>query len=261
MRNVSVRRNRIINPTNTYVLTFNTPILPKKIKVAFLFVNVEVYIPNPLRCYQCQVFGHHEDCCMKKPTCGNCGGERHCNDDRNCKNTAKCVNCNGNHPVFSRDCPTRKKEKAILKVKYQKSITFPEARKLVEEQFAAPGKSYASIIKVAGVNVSCTDAQTQTDETCIPELKSATSNAGKKPTLAPPLSGMAIIKMGVVPIKIRNNSFKSNESIHKKEGGSYYVVSANKASSVTLQSPGIESQRKHTGILRISNRQSIQRLI
>ena len=56
-------------------------------------------------------------------------------------------------------------------------------------------------------------------------------------------------------------SFKSNENIHKKEGGSYYVVSANKASSVTLQSPGNESQRKHTAILRISNRQSIQRLI
>ena len=53
-------------------------------------------------------------------------------------------------------------------------------------------------------------------------------------------------------------SFKSNENIHKKEGGSYYIVSANKASSVTLQSPGNESQRKHTAILRISNRQSIQ---
>ena len=92
-----------------------------------------------------------------------------------------------------------RKEKAILKVKYEKSITFPEARKLVEEQFAAPGKSYASITKVAGVHVSCTDAQTQTDETCIAELKSATSNAGSKPTLAPPLSGMAQIKMGVVP--------------------------------------------------------------
>ena len=41
-------------------------------------------------------------------------------------------------------------------------------------------------------------------------------------------------------------SFKSNENIHKKEGGSYYVVSANKASSVTLQSSGNESQRKQT---------------
>ena len=34
-------------------------------------------------------------------------------------------------------------------------------------------------------------------------------------------------------IKIKNE-FKSNENIHKKEDGSYYVVSANKASSVTL---------------------------
>ena len=69
VRNVKVRKNGVLKSTNTYVLTFNTPILPKKIKVAFLSVNVEVYIPNPLRCYQCQVFGHHEDYCMKKPIC------------------------------------------------------------------------------------------------------------------------------------------------------------------------------------------------
>ena len=53
-------------------------------------------------------------------------------------------------------------------------------------------------------------------------------------------------------------SFKNNENIHKKEGESYYVVSANEAASVTLQSPGEESQRKHTAILRIPNRQWIQ---
>ena len=61
--------------------------------------------------------------------------------------------------------------------------------------------------------------------------------------------------------KSKMSSFKSNENIHKKKGGSYYVVSANKASSKTLQSPGYESRKKYTAILRISNRQSIQRLI
>ena len=35
-------------------------------------------------------------------------------------------------------------------------------------------------------------------------------------------------------IKSEMRSFKSNENIHKKEDRSYYVVSANKASSVTL---------------------------
>ena len=39
---------------------------------------------------------------------------------------------------------------------------------------------------------------------------------------------------GYSNIKSELRSFKSNENIHKKEGGSYYVVSANKASSVTL---------------------------
>ena len=34
--------------------------------------------------------------------------------------------------------------------------------------------------------------------------------------------------------KKKKSSFKSNENIHKKEDGSYYVVSANRASSVTL---------------------------
>ena len=43
-------------------------------------------------------------------------------------------------------------------------------------------------------------------------------------------------------IKSEMRSFKSNENIHKKEGGN-------------------ESQRKHAAILRISNRQSIQILI
>ena len=43
------------------------------------------------------------------------------------------------------------------------------------------------------------------------------------------LNVIAIIKQ-----QSEMRSFKSNENIHKKEGGSYYVVSANKASSVTL---------------------------
>ena len=36
-------------------------------------------------------------------------------------------------------------------------------------------------------------------------------------------------RITVTNIKSEMRSFKSNENIHKKEGGSYYVVSANKA--------------------------------
>ena len=41
--------------------------------------------------------------------------------------------------------------------------------------------------------------------------------------------------MSIRSLDYKMSSFnKSNENIHKKEDGSYYVVSANKASSVTL---------------------------
>ena len=45
-------------------------------------------------------------------------------------------------------------------------------------------------------------------------------------------------------------SFKSNENIYKKEGGSYYVVSANKASSLLMlkQSKDV-GKRMETAVL------------
>ena len=43
-----------------------------------------------------------------------------------------------------------------------------------------------------------------------------------------------LMALFIYNIKSEMRSFKSNENFHKKEGGSYYVVSANKASSVTL---------------------------
>ena len=54
-----------------------------------------------------------------------------------------------------------------MKVKYTRNISFPEARKIVDSYTAAPGKSYASITKSAGVTVSCVDAATQTDRVLI----------------------------------------------------------------------------------------------
>ena len=66
-----------------------------------------------------------------------------------------------------KQCQAWHTEKEILKVKYTRNISFPEAWKIVESYTAAPGKSYASITKTAGVTVSCVDAATQTDPVLI----------------------------------------------------------------------------------------------
>ena len=82
-------------------------------------------------------------------------------------------------PSSSRDCPSWKKEKEILTLKYKRSLSFYEARKIVEEQLTAPGKSFACIIKGSGVR--CTDAQTQTDVTYDIQLTSTASGGGPTP--------------------------------------------------------------------------------
>ena len=55
---VTVRKNGEVIPTSTIFLTFNSPDLPKEIKMGYLRVKVELFVPNPLRCFNCYSFGH-----------------------------------------------------------------------------------------------------------------------------------------------------------------------------------------------------------
>ena len=103
VRRITVRHDGIMKLTNTYVLTFKSPNLPTDVKIGFMQVKVDVYIPNPLRCYNCQVFGHHENKC-------NCGEPEHCGPSDVCDKPAKCVNCSGDHPANSKQCPQWEKE-------------------------------------------------------------------------------------------------------------------------------------------------------
>ena len=126
VRRISVFRDGVKKPTNTFVFTFNTPVLPSVVKRGFMQVKVDVYIPNPLRCYQCQVFGHHENKCGRQAICVNCSMPEHCPVGQ-CQSPAKCVNCSGEHTANSKQCPAWKKEKKILKIKCEQNISFPEA--------------------------------------------------------------------------------------------------------------------------------------
>ena len=93
--------------------------------------RVEQFIPNPLRCYKCQTYGHHEDNCRGKEVCGKCGQQNPDHHINDCDFLNKCANCGGDHPVYSRTCESWRLEKEILKVKHQNNIPFHEVRKKV----------------------------------------------------------------------------------------------------------------------------------
>ena len=133
-------------PSDSYILTINSPNIPPQIKVGFLIRNTKVYIPSPQRCFNCQKYGHSKRCCKNQPKCAKCGQAEH--DNHECENEAKCANCHGDHPAYVRSCPKWTIEMEIIKVKYQKNIPFHEARQQVEGPVTDPSKnSYATVSK------------------------------------------------------------------------------------------------------------------
>ena len=132
----TIKKDNETIETNTLLLTFNSITVPKSLKIFYRIVPVDVYVPNPLRCFNCQRFGHHEDKCPADPgsVCANCGADDHSHHTSACKNSAKCVNCGKAHVSRSNQCEIWKKEKEIMKIKVTKNITYLEAKKVLESQ-------------------------------------------------------------------------------------------------------------------------------
>jgi hypothetical protein len=142
----------------TIILTFDCSVLPKEIKAGYLNIKVEPYIPNPLRCFQCNKFGHPKDRCKRKACCARCGSLEH-TSDAECKNTPHCVNCDGEHSSFSKDCPKWKEEKEIQRVRITQNISFHQARQQVTPT-PAPGHLFSD---VARKKVQTSEVSTQTN--------------------------------------------------------------------------------------------------
>ena len=147
VKRITLKRNDQIISTDTYILTFGRPQIPKELKVGYTNVRVNPYIPNPLRCYNCQKFGHHEQKCLKPAVCKKCGESGSDHIELSCTNPTECANCNGTHSADSRDCVAWKREKEINTIKYTNNISFPETRKLVENSCKFPTKSYSEATK------------------------------------------------------------------------------------------------------------------
>ncbi|CAH1110610.1 unnamed protein product [Psylliodes chrysocephalus] len=141
---IKTKRDGELKDTPNHILTFNSPILPKNVKVAFYSLNVRLYIPAPLRCFRCQHFGHTSMRCEKPQVCV-CGEPIH--TGKPCTPPIKCVNCEGSHSTRSKECPVYKQEAAIQEIKIKENLSYPEAKKKV-------------IIPTPKINVSYSKAAT-----------------------------------------------------------------------------------------------------
>ncbi|GFV98608.1 putative RNA-directed DNA polymerase from transposon X-element [Trichonephila clavipes] len=154
VRRISVKKDSSLFPTKNLILTFNSPKLSSNIKAGYLNCKVRPYIPNPLRCFKCQRFGHSQTSCRGQLTCSRCASVGHASTD--CSQEPKCINCLQPHPSDSKLCPKWKIEKQIQEIKTTQNISYPEARKLIVPQLP---QTYAQATRSSTLNNS-----TQTDE-------------------------------------------------------------------------------------------------
>ena len=163
VKHIMSKRETSVLPTNTFILTFGKPTPPKYIRVAYLNIPVEPFVPNPLRCFNCQKFGHGQSNCSHNPVCARCGLQGH--KDNDCPAPQpKCANCYGDHPAYSRQCPEWTKQQTIVKIKTERNVSFNEAKQIYLQQSSSvstgqPGASYASVVKTTK------SVSTQTDLT------------------------------------------------------------------------------------------------
>ncbi|KAK5647068.1 hypothetical protein RI129_005532 [Pyrocoelia pectoralis] len=87
VRRIRTRRDGELIDTANHILTFNVSKLPRMIQAAFYPLQVRPYIPNPLRCFNCQRFGHSSVNCKHDKRCV-CGKPTHegiwCEEPINC---------------------------------------------------------------------------------------------------------------------------------------------------------------------------------
>ena len=209
--------------TNTLFVTFRTPTPPEKIKIGYYNVAVNLYIPNPLRCFGCQEFGHSKKYCKKEHRCWKCGREGH--DGGECTSESLCcVNCKGDHFSSSKTCPVWILEKEIQRVKAEKKLTYGEARRLVKASSPSPTpapSSYANAVRsTQRKSVEC-----QTPDFWMNDQPSLLS-LSKKPSLETRSTGSITEKQST-----QTNINKQTENVSKTSSQDHKITNLNKKST------------------------------
>ena len=137
-----IKKDGRLVETSTLLLTFDRVNAPKSLKIFYRVVPVDVHVPNPLRCFNCQRFGHHENNCPEDlgSVCDNCGADGHARHTSQCKNPIN-VSIAVRTTLQNRSLV---EEKAIMKLKVTNNVSCLEAKKVHENK---PETTFSKIVQ------------------------------------------------------------------------------------------------------------------
>lgn len=118
-----------LKPTGTIVVTFKGKMLPRRIQICMIDLEVSPYISPVIICRNCVRYGHTEKQCRGRKRCARCGINDHSKSE--CEaNEPLCVHCKGKHDVFTQDeCSEYKRQKAIKELMAFENLSHFDAAK------------------------------------------------------------------------------------------------------------------------------------
>jgi hypothetical protein len=140
---VDAKRLTPINDSNrdepySVMLVFNGD-LPQSIQLtSFIRLKVSRYVPRPMQCRRCWLYGHTQARCRNQVTCEFCSLRGHARANCSLANNEarkKCVNCKGPHSASDKVCLNHQQNCNILDIAYSHSppLSFKEAEKIYAE--------------------------------------------------------------------------------------------------------------------------------
>lgn len=134
VRRIKKRVNGTLKNTPLLVLTFSGTILPEYVFFGVLRIQVRVYYPSPMLCFNCGFYGHSRKFCEQTGICLRCSAPHDIPEGEQCTNPPNCLHCKTGHAVTSRDCPKFKEEDKIIRLKIDQGLSFAEARRMCAEE-------------------------------------------------------------------------------------------------------------------------------
>lgn len=114
--------------SETVVVEFDTKTIPRELYFGFVKYNVREFVPKPMRCFNCQEYGHIAKLCKGKRRCARCGGDH---EYGKCGTGVKpkCCNCGGEHSVAYWGCEAMRREITVQRIKVSGKVSYAEAVK------------------------------------------------------------------------------------------------------------------------------------
>ena len=127
------------NKITRQVILFFDDAIPEFIYLGWRRYRVSLYIPEPIRCYNCQAYGHKSNNCRSRVKCPICAKNHSYEDcpskDKNRENQrAFCPNCHANHPASYKGCKKYHEAKQILKIQTEEKLSYADALKSYGEK-------------------------------------------------------------------------------------------------------------------------------